>query len=290
MSAGKAAIMSVRTTTNSDRAWAPDQHAFAPAAVIPDALILQTSTVAGKIEGDAPALRVAFVDDAAATFTAEGAAIDEADPTLDEVLVYTGKITQLVKISREQWNQEGTAGQLSESVRRAVVRKANEAYLAQPAPTSPAVTPPAGIVGRGITIEASITNNLDPLIDLLSSLEGQNGTPSHIVMDPAGWAALRKIKTATGHATALLGAGTTDSERMLLDLPVIVNPAMPAGSGLVIDRTAIASAIGQVLVGSSEHAYFTSDSIALLATWRISWNLVHPDRIGNFKVTLPTQG
>ena len=75
--------------------------------------------------------------------------------------------------------------------------------------------------------------------------------------------------------------------RMLLDLPVTVSNAMTPNSGLVIDRSAIVSAVGPVNVATDESVYFTSDGVALRATWRIGWNLVRPNRIGKFTVTAP---
>ena len=59
-------------TPNSASAWRPDLYTFAPADVVPDALVNQCSTVAGSIEGDAPVVKVAYVDDDAADFVAEG--------------------------------------------------------------------------------------------------------------------------------------------------------------------------------------------------------------------------
>ncbi len=74
---------------------------------------------------------------------------------------------------------------------------------------------------------------------------------------------------------------------MLLDLPVVVTPSMTANSGLVLDESAIAAAYGSIQVATSDQVYFTSDNIAVRCTWRIGWNLVHPDRIGKFTVTAP---
>lgn len=278
--------MATETTTSSKGAWRPDETTFAASEVIPDALILQTATVAGQIEGDAPLLRVAYVDDAAAQFSTEGAAIPEADPALDEVLIATAKITQLIRLSREQFAQEGTAQELSTSVQRAIMKKANEAYLTQAAPTSPAISPPAGLLNiTGIESGGAIGADLDELIDLIATLEGNGGTPSHIVVDPTGWASLRKIKTTESAATSLLGAGTSDAERRLLDLPVIVSSALTAGTGVVLDRSAVVAAAGPVMVARSEQVYFASDAIGLRATWRIGWNVVRPNRIGKFSIT-----
>jgi hypothetical protein len=36
-----------------------------------------------------------------------------------------------------------------------------------------------------------------------------------------------------------LGAGTSDAQQLLLSLPVLVNPAVPDYTGLVIDRNAV---------------------------------------------------
>jgi HK97 family phage major capsid protein len=278
--------MATETTTTSARGWSPDVQAFAPSDVIPDALILVTSTVAGSVEGDSPSVRVTYVDDADAGFTAEGATIDEADPDLAEVVVYTGKISQLIRLSREQWGQPGSSQLLSESVRRAVVKAANRAYIAQAAPVGPAVNPPAGLLNIAGILNSfdSIYANLDPLADAITQIEENSGTASHIIASPHAWGYLRKLKVGTDRNDSLLGAGTLDLEKRLLGLPVLTTSAVPTGQLLVVDSTAIVSAVGPVMVAQSEHAYFASDSIALRCTWRFGANLVHPDRIARLEV------
>ena len=72
--------------------------------------------------------------------------------------------------------------------------------------------------------------------------------------------------------------------KMLLDLPVLVSSALTAGTGMVVDKSAIVSAVGQVMVAQSEHAYFSSDSIAVRCTWRFGQNIVRPERIGKFTI------
>lgn len=272
-------------TTNSDKAWSPDLTSFAPVDAVKSALILEHTTNLGAIEGDEPAVRVAYVDDAAATFYAEGATLAESDPALSEVLIHTGKIAQLIRLSREQYVTGSTATEMSLSVSRAITRKADEAFLAQVAPTSPAVTPPPGVLNvTGIEAGGEVGTNLDALIDLVATLEANGGVPTGIIIDPVGWASLMKLKTSTGANTGLLGAGTNDAQRMLLDLPVTVSAAMTANTGLVIDKSAIVSALGTVNVASSDQAYFSSDSIGVRATWRIGHNIVKPDRIGSFTI------
>lgn len=280
--------MATETTSTSAKAHAPDVISFVAGDVIPEALVLQASTVAGTVEGDAPAVRVPYVEDAAAGFVAEGTAIDEADPGLNETVIYTGKVAQLVRLSREQWRQQGASSMLSDSVRRAVTKAANAAFVAQANPTAPATTPPGGIINTaGIVDGGAVADNLDGLISLIATLEGDGATPSHILIDPVGWSSLRKFKTATGAETSLLGAGTNDAVPMLLGLPVLVSPAVAAGSGLVIDKTDVLSAVGSVEVATSEHVYFNSDSIGLRCTFRFGAKAMHPERLGKFTVTAP---
>lgn len=275
--------MSTFTTLTDPKAWGNDVVEVAPTEVIPDALILTTSTVAGRVEGDSPAIRVPYVDDDTAGFVAEGAEIPEADPTLAEVVVNTGKISQLIRLSREQFFQPHAEQLLQESVGRAVLKAGNLAYVSQVAPVSPAVTPPAGLLNAsGITDGGTITGNLDGLLDLQAQLAEANAMSSHVLVSPSAWADLRRIKDASGSARSLLGFGTSDTAPSLLDVPVIVTPALPTGTGLVVDRTAIVSAVGQIMVSVSYERYFETDSVGLRATWRIGQAVVKPARIGMF--------
>lgn len=275
------------TTTDTAKAWSPDITAFAAQDIIPEALVLTTSTVAGSIEGDEPAVRVAYVDDADAQFTAEGADIPEAEPTLSEVLVHTGKVTLLVRVSREQWQQNGTANVLSDSARRAVLKKANEAYLAQVLPTAPAVTPPGGILNHpGIQNGGTIATNLDALADAFTLVELEGGSVTNILAAPDSWGALRKLKKGTASNESLLGAGTEDADKRILNTLVQTSNAVPSGTIALLDRSAIVSAAGQVQVATSEHAYFGSDSIALRVTFRFGQNLVRPKRIVKLNLDL----
>ena len=278
--------MAAEITPSSPFAWRPD--ATAPIDAVPDALILKTSTVAGMVEGDAVAVRVQFVDDATAGFVAEGSTISEADPDLAECVVNTGKIAQLIRLSREQYHQPNAQSLLAESVQRAVTRAANAAYIGQVAPTAPAVTPPTGLInvaginGSGTAI--TVADSLDALIDLQATIQESLGNPTHFVLSPTAWASLRKLKTGTSYNSSLLGAGVEDTNLNLLGVPVIVDPGVPEGKGLLLDKTAVVSAVGHVMVTVSDQIYFNSDSYGVRCTWRFGQNVVHPARIGVFSV------
>ncbi|NNM45139.1 phage major capsid protein [Knoellia koreensis] len=264
-----------------------DVKGFPAAEILPEALIITSSTKAGFVDGDEPAVRVPFVDfDDDAAFVPEGAAITEADPDMSEVVVNTGKVAVLARVSREQWETGDAADILSSSVQRALLRKANGAFLAQPAPVAPAVTPPAGLLNLAPTDGGAIAADLDELADAVATIEGANGAATNIIAAPDAWAALSKLKTQTGSNASLLGAGTDAATRQLLGIPVKVSNAMPSGDLLVIDKTAVLSAYGEVKLALSEHAFFASDSLGVRATFRFGQKLVDPARVVKVAVTL----
>src|SRR5699024_5846274 len=101
-----------------------------------------------------------------------------------------------------------------------------------------------------------VDNDLDALIDLTAQSEANGATPSGLIVDPIGWASLRKFKTAQDANTTLLGSGTSQAQRLLLDLPVTVSAALEENTGVVVDNTAIVSAVGPVNIAVDESVYF----------------------------------
>lgn len=272
--------MSTLTTPTTTYPWRPDSTFFAANEVVGDALILQTSTVAGTVDGDQPAVRVAYVDDAeSADYFAENAEITEDDPTLNEVVVRTKKLARLVNLSSEQFRQEMTAQQVAESVARDLIRKADNSYIAD-------VADPDGLINVEGTVsaDAGVYGDLDDLVELIATLEVNGAQPTHIVLDPMGWASLRNLKIGESYNQTLLGAGTEDVVPRLLSLPVLRSRFIPAYHGLVIDQRAVVSAIGPVTVATSEHALFSRDAVQLRATWRIGWSVTRPSWIGKFSM------
>ena len=111
--------------------------------------------------------------------------IPEADPDLSEVVIYSSKISQLVRLTNELFGQPDTAGQLSLSVSRAIVRKADAAFISQAAPTGGAHAPSAGMVNTaGIVNAGSVAGDLDALVDAVATLQG-NGPHQ-----PISWSVL----------------------------------------------------------------------------------------------------
>jgi len=265
------------TTITSPHAWSPDVTGFLPGDVVPDAIILAASTIAGTVEGDEPAVRIPFVaDDGDAGFVAEGAEIPDTDPDLDETVVLTGKVAKLSRFSREQLEQPNAAKLIVDSMSRSVTRKGNRAFLANPA-GGPG---PVGLLNAGITeIVTPIEANLDLITEAIAMIETADGTATQIIASPAAWADLSRLKKSTDSNESLLGAGTETVERRLESLPVLVTNAMPAGQLLVLDKSTVLSAVGDVKLARSEHAYFSSDSIGVRVTWRAGWKVQRPGRV-----------
>lgn len=270
------------TTVNSAAAWRPDLYTYEPETVLADAAIMAHSTSGGVIQGDQPVVRVAFVHDDTAKFYDEGTAIDEGQPGLSEALVYTRKFAQLIRISREQYSQQGTPEHLAYSVNRAMILKADSAFLSQPIPVSPATAPAPGLANWSGLVSGTVSDNLDALVDLDATVRANLANPTAIIVSPTAWAELRKLKTGSSFNSTLLGAGTEDASPMLLSIPVVVNPLMPDKTGLLIDRNSIISAVSPLTVATSADQYFTSDSIAVRATWRTGHTVTRPERIGLF--------
>lgn len=282
--------MATVTTTTTSAGWSPDLQYFPAADVIPEALIVAATTHGGVIQGDAPVLRVPYVDDDEATVVAEAEIIPTADPVLSEISISTTKVATVVYLSNEQVSQANTPEQIAASVKRSIIKKSDELFLAAPVPTPPAVAPAPGllnVVGAEAPTDP-VDGDLDVLTDLVATLEANGATPNLIVVDPTGWAALRKFKTADAANTTLLGAGTTDAQKLILGIPVVVNRNLTENTGLVIDTTSVIAAYSDIAVAMSTDAAFTSDSTVYRATFRFGAGVPRPDRLGVFSIGAAT--
>ena len=174
---------------------------------------------------------------------------------------------------------------LSDSVRRALVRKANVAYLAQAAPVGPATTPPAGLLNLSPTDGGTVTENLDAVADAITGIEAANGIATHIIASPSAFGSLLKLKTFTDSNVSLVGAGVEAAQRTLLSVPVLVSNAMTEDTLLVLDAASVLSVYGQVQLATSQDFYFDSDSIRLRATFRFGAKIADVERVVKLAVT-----
>ena len=262
---------------------------FIAGEVVPEALIMTAATQVGSIEGDAPAIRCPFIKaDPNTGFVPEGAEIGLDDPTLDEVLIRTAKIAVLTKVSREADSYTTADTLIADSLARTITNYANTAFLTN-VPDSKHNTP-VGLLNLPDIPDAGVLGaDLDTLVDALAGIEAEGGQANMIIVDPFGWAAVRKLKAATQSHLPLVGAAQEQATQQLLGVPVIVNPKMSKGTALVLDTREVLAAVGPINLDVSDQAFFSSDSIARRVTWRIGWNVIRPERLAKLPIPLAPQ-
>lgn len=269
--------MAVNTTLTTAKAWHPDVQGFLPADVVPTALIMQASTVVGSIEGDEPAVRVPFISSMSKPgFVPEGEPIPEGTGVLDEAILRTGKLATIGRFSREQLAQPNATTIIVNAMSRSIIESADAAFLNN----AISATSPTGILKvAAITNGGNVGTSLDTLVDAVSGIEANGGTATHVIVAPDAWAAMSKLKAGTGSNESLLGAGLEAGERKVLGVPALVNAQAPAGTVLVLDKSAVLSSVGQVLVARSDEAEFASDNVLVRVTFRIGWTVAFPKRV-----------
>ncbi|GAB4971527.1 phage major capsid protein [Mycobacterium avium subsp. hominissuis] len=263
------------TTPTSPKAFALDVLGLAPEQTIPQSVLITCTSKAGEVEGDEPAVRVPAVNlDDSTGFVPEGDDINEADPDLSELVILTGKVAVLVRLSREQLAQPAALDVISAEIKRSMLAKVDWAFLQQPSPVAPETHPPGGLLAYA-TAAGTVADNLDAVIDAVAAIEAlPAGQVTNIVASPDSWAALSKLKQADTSNMSLIGAGTESPTKTLLSIPVTVTSAMPANKILLVDRNKTLSAYGQLLVARSDDYYFGSDNVAMRATFRFGAGFV----------------
>lgn len=271
-------------TTDDTKSIYPDAT-FHPSDVVPEALLLKMGTNAGAVEGDAVAVRAPYVSSLPeVAFIAEGEAATPSEPSYDEKVIPTRKLMLVSRQSREASTHDIAARLLASSMATALVRQSNKALLHGSPSDSPGSILPGLTEIEGTEVSGDITKNLDAIVDAMTGIEVAGGAATDIVMDPATWAKILKLKAGTSSAVPLVGSPAEMSERRLYGCPVHVSADIDEGTLLVIDKAALLVVAGDVEVTVSSDAYFTSDSIARRITWRIGWGLPEPQRLA--KITL----
>ncbi|TPF94326.1 hypothetical protein BW14_02330 [Bifidobacterium sp. UTBIF-68] len=278
------------TITSQNKGAFPDVQRFAPEDIIPEALIISTSSIGANVEGDAPSVRVPFVsEDPEADIVKEGEQISEADPELTELTVNTHKLSVLHRISREAYSHDGVGELLTNSLGRAVIKKADAIYLANKPAEGEAG--PIGLVNTtGIVDGGNIDTNLDTLTDAIATVQTNGAEPTHIIASPTAWAYIQKMKAGNGYNTPLIGSPAEATALRLAGLPVVINKNTPAGTLLLIDQSQILSAVGQLEVAVSDQRYFDSDNYAIRLTFRFGFGVLRPDRLAKITVGAAASG
>ncbi|MBT1167012.1 phage major capsid protein [Bifidobacterium simiarum] len=262
---------------------------FQPEAIIPTALIMTLTTIAGRIEGDAPTLNVPYIGtEAAAQLVREGDEIPDGGISVSELHVATRKVAALAAVTNEANYSDDMRTMLGTGLAGSVVKKADAVFLQNPAPAAneSGVT---GLFNLPDVVQAGTIDNantgLDPIVDGIAAIATNGGTPTHIIMGYGTWAALLKLKTAQGLSQISPDVANAPVPQ-LFGLPVILSAQAPADAIMVTCQTELISAVGQVSAASSDQRYFERDSTLMRSTFRFGYGVIHADRLAKITVTL----
>lgn len=272
--------MAQHTTPTAAEAWRPNVvSTYSPEDLLGQALIIQTATLAGTVEGDEPIVTVPYVaQDAEAGFVPEGEEIPVAGGQLAEVTISTDKVAVLTTVSRELAAQPGAAERIARSLQRSVTAKADAAFLGN-------TGGPTGLFNLpGIPTVGTLGGDLFAAYDAVAAIESDGGTPTHLLVNPGDWGTLSKIPEGTGSARSLLANVHDAATRSLAGVPVIVHAAVPQGEALMLDKAEVVAAYGQLQLARSEDAFFEYDAVGIRATFRLGWNVVRTARLAKLTI------
>lgn len=268
------------TTTNTPEGWSPSVVSrYNPDDMLSDALIIRAATFAGAVDGDEPAVLVPYVaTDPEAGFVAEGQPIDNSDTGSAQVVITTNKVAVVTRMSRELTNHPSAAERIAGSVRRSVIAKADAAFLGNN-------EDPTGLFNiDGINTAGNLGTDLFAAYDAVAAIEADGGQATHVLIHPTDWGALSKLPVADGSNQSLLANVHDAATRSLAGVPVIVHSAVPAGEAMVLDRSEVVGAYGQLQLMRSDDAFFTYDSVAIRATFRLGWRVIRPARLAKLTI------
>jgi HK97 family phage major capsid protein len=133
------------------------------------------------------------------------------------------------------------------------------------------------LLNQSPTDGGAIADDLDALALAIMDIEAANGRAVVIVASPSAWASLTTLKTGTGSNASLVGADVESVARQSLGIEVIVSAAITANQVLVLDRSAVLSARGNIQLATSTDAFFASDSMGIRVTRRFGQVIVDSD-------------
>lgn len=276
--------MSLLTTSEpSGVALSPEQRA--ELVVLPlerDSLALRTTRnmATGKDSLQIPML----TEDVPVDFVGEGQELPTGEPVVNEATLVPKKIAALTVISSElaEDSEPAAVELIGQSIARSIRLKLDTGFLFA---ASGGLPSPGILTGDNYTDGGALGNNLDSISDAITSVEAAGGRADVIVMSPATWGKLSKLKVlATDSNQPLLGVGESGvnqaQQRTLFGIPVYVDYAVAAEVVAVWDSSSIATALRRdVKIDTDTSRYFDSDSVGIRATLRCDWRVLDPKRL-----------
>lgn len=271
--------MSFNTNSPNSQAILPPEFAALVQEPLAAASLAYHPAISTTVQVAAHELRIPVLKaDPVAEWVAEGEKITETAPALDEVNVYFAKVAGLTTITQEMANDSNPAAMdiTGNGLARDLARKIDAAFFGNlPAPA------PAGLGSITPSTVTGALDSLDVFADALAE-SGSNGAQvSAFVVNPADALSIRKLKSADGALSPLLGpdasaAGATT----IFGVPVIESVDVDQGTGWALDKNYVYTAQRQgITLAISDQYYFDSDRIAIRATARVGFAMPQPHRL-----------
>ncbi len=272
--------MALYTTTTNTRGIQPD--GYGPLVVQPFMAESVAAQVSTTVTTGSNRYRIPVVTaDPTAAFVAEGAEIPISDPTLAELTVTPAKVAGLTIVSRELADDSdpAAANVVGAGLARDIARRVDEAFFGSA--LAPAPSGLGALSGVQTYVNASAFTNLDFAAEAISKAETVGAGVTAFVTNPATALALAKVKQATGSNAPLLGADpTAATSRSVLGVPLYVSASVAANTLWALDRSRVWLVLREdTTVEADRSVYFTSDRVAVRATMRVGFGLVHAQAV-----------
>ncbi|MDG4669189.1 phage major capsid protein [Mycobacterium sp. 236(2023)] len=228
---------------------------------------------------------------ASAGFVAAGAQISDSNVSFDEIQLLPSSlkgIKSLTKLSAELIRQAThTVGALDQVVSTRLVTDVSNVLDAALWDGTGASDTIKGIL-RATGIQTGVLDLAEPdsLIDGLAVAQGNKVRPTHWVMTPAAFAAIRKVKVGTGDRRYVIEPSTIQNgvSFVLFGLPVIITDNIPNVSGKA--RVALVD-FSKVVVARDENPSVTIldqtfgdyDTVGIRVTARFDVGLLQPKAV-----------
>ncbi len=247
------------------------------------AVLFQVATV---LNTNAKEIRIPiWADDPDSEFSAEGATIPLTAAGVSELVITPVKVASRIEVSSEALADANSdlANQFGKALARSIINKVDGRFFSSTAAVSG--TSFQGVAASAFTGVETVDNpagaawtNIDFVHTAKEQIEGNGGTPTHIVLAPDLAADLARAKTATGSNVGLFDQ-VSDGIR-LAGLQTIVSRHVADGEAWVFSKETLFAVrrLGTTIVKSDDVA-FDRDSSQLRAVTRLSWGSAAPGHI-----------
>lgn len=237
--------------------------------------------VAIVIRTDAGSVRFPVVaTDPSAAWVAEGAEIPISDLITDEVNVTPAKLAGLTVVTSELAEDSSPEAQaiVGQGLSRDIARKLDDAFIG----AGGGIVPPglgslaAAAMGGDLAI-GTAPANLDGLADALAAVRAQGANPTAILVHPSTLSMFSKLKEGTSSSRYLLESDPGKATgKVVFGVPLIASTSLPTATMFVVDASRVYTVVrrnAEIVADASP--FFTSDRVAVRATMRAAFGLVH---------------